>query len=300
MELLVAILVIFALMGLLIVGARHVRKLARSSADRAAVTSLKQAVTQFKSSVGFLPPLVKDQQPLVSGRPSIYSPQVQADGVALREDPDFHDVNVLPDMRFSLYSIPYYLIGGLEAPGAANLPLDGVAGPGFMTPKRDGTFERSGKKFDSFFDLGKSGKTLFQADATNGRVVLRDANEVAFRYYRWLRGDPPGGPVTNPPNAPPLNVPDIFVTDPAKVVDPEFRGADYAIVGAGPNGVFGDEADLSRWVPSWPAPGHPQAMSWDQLASKVGVSGDVNDANIKIKIRNAARADNIVEVGSEK
>jgi type II secretory pathway pseudopilin PulG len=297
MEILVSILVIFTLMGLLIVGARHVRKLARSSADRAAVTSLKQAVVQFRTTTGFLPPLVKDQTPLNTGRPSIYVASVPADGTALRLAPDFNTATPgAPDLRFSLYSIPYYVIGALDVPGPApnpnNLPIDGVAGPGFLMPKRDGTFERAGRKFESFFDLGKSGKSLFAADAPNGRVVLRDANEVAFRYYRWLRGDAPN---TGPTTPPPLNVPGIFITDlgPPKVIDPEFRSADFAIVGAGPNGVFGDEADLPAW--------HPQQLSWDALASKAGVSGSPQgNAPLQAKVRDAARADNIVEVGSEK
>src|SRR5262245_17090510 len=63
MEVLVAILIIFLLMGLLIVGVHHVRKAAKGGRDRVQATSLKNAVSMFTTEFKFLPPLVKDFDP---------------------------------------------------------------------------------------------------------------------------------------------------------------------------------------------------------------------------------------------
>ncbi len=311
MEILVAILIIFLLMGLLLVGIRHVRKLGKGAGDRAVATALNIAVTQFRTEFGFLPPLVKDydtvQSPagpiaqLSSGKkvPKVYSASVTADATFLRTStPPLAEGLPQPivDVRFSVYSLPYYCIGGLEVMESASVPptpIDGVAGPGFLTPKRDGSFERAGRRFESFFDLSKNGKALFSPDAAAGRVVVRDAQEVPVRYYRWLRGNVSNGQVNKPDDC---NVP-ILLGRASE--SPDLRSAEYAIVCAGPDGVFGDEADIKDLLtgPIQAAYG----MTWSDLASKVGLpTPDTNDLNALQRVRDTARKDNIIYVGAAK
>lgn len=307
MELLVAILVIFALIGLLIVGIRAVRKSGRGAGDAALVNSLNLAVSNFNREFGFLPPLVKDLQtavPLrtVSGRriPSIYSASVSQDAVFLRTCPPLAAIGApqsLYDERFSLVSLPYYVIGALEVEGVAGegKPIDGVAGPGFFTPKRDGSFERAGRRFDAFFDLSKNGKALYSTDAAAGRVVLRDANEIPVRYYRWLQGDPN---TTLIADAEDCNVP--FILGRASD-DTALRSAAYAIVAAGPDGVFGDEADIADPANSAPQPLLDAfRLTWGELANKVGLPDPGSDLNLQQKVRDKARSDNVFAVGGGK
>jgi hypothetical protein len=282
MELLVVILIIFLLMGLLIVGVRYARSFAKGTSDAQAVNATKIAVSQFNTEFKFFPPLVKDQRPLTPGNlPNVYSTSSAGDAAALRgstQDPNL--------VRFSIYSLAYYIVGDLEVSTTPNsgTPVDGVPGPGFMTPKRDGSFEKSGRRFDPFYDVSKNAAALFSPDAAAGKVVLRDSHEVALRYYRWLHGNPANNNLVVDP-VKDLNIPWIV----GDASDPTLRSAEYAVVAAGPNGVYGDEAEL----PSW----HPQSMTWAQMQAKVGVSGDSNDPVIRQKIKDAARADNIVGVG---
>lgn len=304
MELLVAILVIFALIGLLIVGVRAVRKSGRGAGDTALVNSLNLAVSNFNREFGFLPPLVKDFEsagPLrtVSGRrvPWVYSVSNAQDAQVLRSSQSPAAPGTpqsLYDIRFSLLSLPYYVIGALEVEGVSGegRPIDGVAGPGFLTPKRDGSFERSGRKFESFFDLSRNAKALYSSDAAAGRVVLRDANEVPVRYYRWLQGNPSTTLVASVNDC---NVPLILgrASD-----DASLRSAVFAIVAAGPDGVFGDEADIAD--PSSAAPpllASTFGMTWGELANKVGLPDPGNDPNLRQKVRDKARSDNVIAAG---
>jgi len=193
----------------------------------------------------------------------------------------------LTDPRFSVYSLSYYLYGTLgKAEAAASAPpIDGVDGTGFCSVKRDGSFEKQGRKFTPFYDPRRSDAVFEQSPAGQGRIELRDSHHVAFRYYRWV-GDKgmPNGPLN--PTIPQLKIPEM-VGDPQSNAD--IRSASWAIVGAGPNGVFGDEDLL-------PA-SHPQYRKFDDLASAVGLSGNAADSAFVDKVRKAAAADNIVEVG---
>lgn len=302
MELLVAILIIFVLMGLLIVGIRHVRALAKGERDAQVVRSLKMAVDNFKAEVGFLPPLVKDFS-------ATNGPTYTNAGRNLINVYDITNANDAKDLRgqaatqpsqfdkrFSLSTIPYYLIGALEVESAAGSgkPIDGVAGLGFYKPRSDGLFEKSGRKFDPFYDGSKNAKAIYTIDAAAGRIVLRDALGVPIRYYRWLRGDPAQS-ASQSANV--YNVPEI-VGNPAESID--LRSADYAVVAAGPDGVFGDEAEINQASIDPALKKELNAMTWTDLASRVKVGGDpTNDPVLQGKVRAAARADNIVQVGAK-
>lgn len=307
-ELLAGILIIFLLMGLLIAGIRYMSGTARSAADTGTVTALKNGVSVFKQEFGFLPPLVKDgvvapgsPGPLITGpqgemRPAVFSPTVPVELTFLRTTVPL--VSVLPsqgnpgteptapDLRFSLYSLPHYLMGVLDQArsGTSTLAIDGVGGPRFKAVKRDGGFEKAGRDFNPFFDVSRNARAIFETEPGTGKFELRDIRGVAFRYYRWLHDD--GAPPAGNPNDH-FNIPEI-VGDASLAENVELRSAEYAIVGAGPNGAFGDEALL----PS----GHPQRLTWDELGSKVGISFS-NTLEIKAKIIRAAVADNVVEVG---
>jgi type II secretory pathway pseudopilin PulG len=276
-ELLVSILVIFLLMALIIGGIRMAGKFARSTADAATVEALGQGLKQFKQQFGFVPPLVKDgyatgfpQGPLNTGGTQVlvYSVAVPAELAFLR--PATQVVMPTADPRFSLYSIPYYILGALD--------IDGLPGPGMRTPKRDGSFEKSGQTFSPFFDVGKNARAMFETQPGTGRIELRDNKGVAYRYYRWR-------PLENVVRGRDLNIPWVL-GDPEN--NPDFdarlKNAECAIVAAGANGVFGDEDTLRSL-------NHPQALSDDQFREKLGISGS---GPITPDERKIAMADNII------
>jgi hypothetical protein len=219
-----------------------------------------------------------------------------------------------PDRRYSEQSLAVYLAGALGAPlgGAApaGLPIDGAGGLGFYKPSSDGTFEipddvlrgsasatrRVGKVYEPLVNLAKASPKLFTDPADPTKVELRDVRHVVVRYYRWLPGKPAvaGNPVDDwndqnlpysvgrdpsraPFNTPPLNA---FKTPPARDLSksPELRTATWAVVAAGPNGVFGDEpvSEISR---------------------ALGLSNDGSPEG-EVRLRSLAAEDNAVEVGS--
>jgi type II secretory pathway pseudopilin PulG len=299
-ELVVVIAAIFLLMALLMVAVHHAIGFTRSSSDRAAVAGLKQGVEQFKQAFGFPPPLVKDgipptfpgQGPISNFKPVVYqlsnNPDVtRLSGVYPIFIPDPPAPPPPPpngtDPRFSIYALSYYVLGALDK------NVDGQDGPGFCAVKRDGSFEKSGRKFGPFFDP-RRGDAVYEehvsgTDGPAGRIQLRDSHGVAFRYYFWLSTLTAMGTLSNTPTTDDLRIPEL-VGDPTK--NPDLRNAEYAIVGAGPNGLFGDEDLL-------PA-AHPQHLTLDQMGSKVGITYDNTPAGAD-KIRKACAADNIVEVG---
>ncbi len=280
-ELMVVFLIILTLIGLTIGGIRFARSATKATADRADAKSLKDAVLNFQREMGFFPPLVADfgdppgaGTPLVNTptgpQPLVFSVSNPQDLAFLRTSPPA----AIADLRFSLYTLPYYVIGALD--------FDGQAGPGFRAPRRDGSFNTAGRVFAPFFDISRRPTAVFATDATNGRVVLRDRNGVAYRYYHWEHGDRLTGQMTGVAT---LNVP-LILGDPTD--NPELSAATYAIVGAGPNGLFGNEDQL--------LPGHPQHLDIAVMAQMLGISGDPQDPNVQAKIRSVAISDNIVEL----
>jgi len=339
-EILISILIISLLLALAVVSYRAATLNAKSAADRAAVNSLRIAVENFRREFGFLPPLVDDFDPVqqITG-----SPDDPADGFAapnLRQISANTDVEVLrgeypggntsePSSQYSLYSLPYYIIGALDR------DVDGVDGPGFVKPLRRGAFDLVGLSlssgyqsqtdletgnasvggnldtYGSFFDAQRGGFEVFRdKESAPDLVEIRDRKGVAVRYYRWLPDveDPAefglseddtsdlqtadSDQINDDPTSPDYLTEGVdgglraYLNTPWMVGDPEtnteVRSASYAIVAAGPNGVFGDESieEIAR------------ALSLD--SARLNQSG--NEA-----ARNAARMeaamDNIVEVG---
>lgn len=294
LEVLASVFVIILLIGLLIVGLNRAVQFAKRSGERQALTTMVVAISAFKSEYGFTPPLVKDVEIVRSanGRRiiSVYQPSNEADRLFLRSpqnDYEPNDANPYADTRFSELSLGFYLAGACDEPVRLNappggsdviVPVDGVAGLGFLRPNADGSFDLPasyyaapnpsnpdpqerrlvGSKSQSLLDL--SGKSLrLEQSLNNVRQPLRlvDARGVPYRYYKWIQGKPsPSAPNTLivegvfDYNIPPLVG---FTSDPAinpnLRIAPEFsleegvklRNATWAIVGAGPNGVFGDE-----------------------------------------------------------
>lgn len=267
-ELGVSILVIAILIGLLLVGLNQLSRSAQSGAERANVVAMRMAVESFKNDFGFAPPLVKDglvypggtagsPPPLGAGFVNVYRTDVPADVLFLQgEGPD-------PDLRFSVYSLSYYLVGVLDA------DVDGKDGPGFRDPLRDGSFRRVGGRItDPLFDVAGRGERLVEVDKVEGRYELRDRSGVSYRYYRWLPVErTPGMTVTDLRRVPSL------LGDPAQNI--ALRDAEWAIVAAGPNRVFGDAATETE----------------QSVREQLGMGMDLG------KLFEDARSDNIVEVG---
>ncbi len=281
MELMFVLLLIFVLLGILLIGMTHAFRAAKGSADTQAAAALKTSVEQFRQQFGFFPPLVRDEGhpfppgPLEAGgiNPAVYSASTPAHAAFLR-----HTGAPTPDLRFSRHSLPYYLLGVLAE------AQDGKAGPGFREPGRDGSFKKTGRVFDPFFDTSRTRGAIFARDPAEGQFELRDRTGSPYRYYRWLRGNPAQASASNPDGVvtlADLNVP-AMVGDPAE--NPALRSAEYAIVGAGPNGLFGDEDELP--------PTHPDFLDIQGMQLRLGLSGASAP-----QVKRAAREDNVVEVG---
>lgn len=214
------------------------------------------------------------------------------------------------DPRFSTASLTFYLVGVADkkiTTGNTDTPVDGVRGPGFLRPRTDGTFEvpesakakitsggggappstRTGETFGPFIDTDKGQLKMVR---TGDRYELMDDKGVPYRYYRWEKGNATTGAVTKFSE---MNIPWLLVqvltpegyrsldVDDAKRKEPEcanrlieINSASYALMSAGPNGLFGDEpiADIQTKLP--------------------GVSGLDDEA-----VRRRAFDDNVVEVG---
>ncbi len=72
-EVLVTVMVVFLLVGLLIAGLSLAGQGSRRAAEEQGVSSLDLAVQQFRSDHGFLPPLVRDDVPVVGSNVAVYS-----------------------------------------------------------------------------------------------------------------------------------------------------------------------------------------------------------------------------------
>jgi hypothetical protein len=315
-EIMFSLLVIFLLMGMIIVGVRHVWKKAKETGERAAVVALKQGADKFKEQFGILVPLVWDNIPGLNYRVRFPQGPVSPTGTNVAKSPVVYLVSENaaqqaredsflrnqprlangPDLRFSVYSLPYYLIGALGK------DVDGVDGPGFLEVNRDGSFkvpewmwsgnagtrpQKLPRKFDSFFDARGGSRTVRYIDPTQWRVELQDGEGEPYRYYRWIRGN---NSIAGQPDSivtlDDLNVP-FVVGDPAE--NPKLRDADYAIVSAGPNDLYGDEDKYPTTSPWY--------MSLTDMAVKLGIGGSPSDAGFDVKVHEAARQDNVVEVG---
>jgi type II secretory pathway pseudopilin PulG len=315
-ELLLMILIVAILIGLLTVGMRHALAVARGAAGKQDVASLKIAVESFRNDFGFPPPLVKDGYPGTPGSPSEplraigtrTSPWTYQSGLSGQPERD-DDREYLQqdsgedDYRFSNYSLAYYLIGALGK------DIDGQEGPGSHKPLRDGSFDRmTNDTYPARYETkgGQLASKPWPSDGpqTYGRWEIQDRNGVAYRYYRWepFPSDDSGYDDAHPLAE--LRVPRLF-GDAAFDEDPdyspaqerqEFRDAGYAIVAAGADGVFGDISD-SYGYEEGVNEVYPTLESLSSVLEGLGRRFSGSDEEIKTQAENAARADNIVEVG---
>lgn len=264
-EILFSIGILFLLMGLLFVGFNAARNFAKRTASTQTVSTLKTGIALFQNEFGFLPPLVKDDirgdGPLTGLNSNtqrrsviVYSVSNSDDLLALQGRPTQRGLR-----QFSEYSLAFYLMGALDE------DVDGFNGPGAYEPARDGTFRTGGRRIDPMVDLNQGNGGLNWIDRDEGRVVLRDRSGTNIRYYRWEAED-------TIDETSDLNVPPV-VGDPS--VNIELRGAKYAIVLAGPNGLFGDE---------------PVSLIQEKLGLPI-------DPRASASAKAQAQSDNIVGVG---
>lgn len=296
-EVIFTILLIAILLSITLVGIQAASRSAQRSADQQAVLALKTAVESFKQEFGFVPPLVKGAVPPGTEEPfdpdtnriNIYNPSDPNDLNFLRgrsgpgSDDSVDEDNVI--YRYSLQSLPYYLAGALGA------DADGLAGPGFREPRRDGSFSTSGQTYPSFVDASKRSLQLWQSPESDRQFVLefRDRNGLPIRYYRWVKE--PDAAVRKD-GLRQLNIPKILGDasndgnpniSPADA-DPSLRDAEYAIVAAGPNRAFGDVR----------GPGSSEGTeSIDDVRDAI----DASAARADLSVEQEARKDNIVETG---
>ncbi len=320
-EMLVVLLMLAILAGLIVVAGRHSFGLARDAVTKQTLAGMKMGIEQFTKDHGFAPPLVMDRAVAgASTRPGYpfylnnsltpARPQMSAFNFSLANtnaaDRDYlrgwnggtrlsADVLGAPqDRRYSTYSLGVYLAGRGEVEYGAATPkevLDGTPGPGNLEPSADGSFAakvqgRTGRKYEPRFDdkqSGQSGFSIVDVDAGAGKVEIQEKKKgVAIRYYRWLPGkqglntvqmSQVAGGATDPTL---FNVPSLF----ASVASAQ--GAVWALVAAGPDGVFGDVAgEMSS------------AADRLNVANAMSVSSAWDEGQLMRK----AREDNVVEVG---
>jgi len=204
----------------------------------------------------------------------------------------------LQDPRYSKFALPIFL-GGLLSEDA-----DGVSGPGMrLTYTNRGGWSLGGQSqvreplfamanergvqtsyvsIDERREHGDTGLQPGDEDADPDRTAYVNAQGVAIRYYRWVQSDPAATQGANQGTLGFLNLP-LVLRDPEDWDDPdepgpristELRSATYALVSAGPNGVFGIE---------------PIGL----LRERLGTGGNVAEE----VVRHEAWADNVVRLG---
>ncbi|MEZ6242932.1 MAG: type II secretion system protein [Phycisphaerales bacterium] len=217
------------------------------------------------------------------------------------------------DPRYSKFALAYYLAGalpefvdGIEGEGMLEpLTSGGFRGVGAVVG-------RGRDRFPSYVDTTSPSTSIedtyieeSEADEHNGtnpsvsdnknrfRLAVTDRAGRAYRYYRWEQGNTGNLALGDPlvKSTADMNIPaalldpelrqqfldDATTTADLTGGDAELRGAKYAIVGAGPNGVFGTE-DLQY------------------IADKLGRSLPTTPEG-KVGMRREAWADNVMEVG---
>jgi prepilin-type N-terminal cleavage/methylation domain-containing protein len=242
--------------------------------------------------------------------------------------------NPWDDSRYSKHSLAIYLAGslgssvdGIDAAGMNRPKADGsFFGVGSEAATSRDRFEayldptstsiRGVANYVERLEFGEHGRTAPWSDdaglntartARRFSPALSDRYGRAYRYYRWesgrrasLAANPSERGVIATPadlNIPAVLADSVLVAKQAGLVgldanDPsqpelvdvtagnaKLRGATWAIVGAGPNGLFGNE-EIS------------------EIADAFGESSAGMSALEQARLRERARADNIVEVGS--
>lgn len=296
-EVIFSILIISILIAISIVGIQAASRAAQASADKQAVIALKVGVDSFKQEFGFLPPLVKGEVPPGSEEPyipadkriNVYSPSVPADLNFLRGRSGPGDGATITDdsrFRFSLQALPYYLGGVLDD------EADGVEGPGYRAPRRDGSFAISGPSYQPFVDTSKKSLRAWpSADSSRPyHVEFRDRNGIPIRYYRWVK-ESDAEIAKSGLRA--LNIPKILGEpaadgnenlSPADDI-PALRDSEYAIIAAGPNRAFGDLKI-----------GSEKGTGTESITDVRRILG-ASASKAELAVEQEARKDNLVETG---
>ncbi len=307
-QMLVALGILATLAGLLLAAMSVMKRTVARGATTQLISGISAGVTGFATSFDFAPPLVRD---LAKTNPAtIEFVKVDSVDVAIiavytpSRDADFlrgSTLNVTgtnplgaggsaDDRRYSLNTLGVYLAGALNQARRADqpdVPIDLVAGPGIGRPSLTGTFDKG--TYGPYVDAGgKSLKLSINNDPKMPTVELHDGNDVPIRFYRWLKNktvkswDDLNLPamVVGPDYAlfsPKLTPTASMRTDP----NPSVTGANWAVVMAGPNRVFGDE---------------PIADVVKALQTYGGMSVDASMSESVLRAR--AWSDNLVEVGN--
>ncbi len=309
-EIMFAVLILALLLSLLIVGVRRASRTVKDTVDRQTVHAIAMAVSDFKKEFKFNPPMVQEMPGtagmlrLVRMAPTgavnqilVYDLGRPADLVALQGAATPDPTNPFGDeLRYSTSSLAIYLAGAFEVPYSSTatfIPMDGVKGPGFYEPRRDGTFKvpveltsssanasKRGTPHAPLVQLGGSAPRLIIRDTEAKELALVDRNGTPIRYYRW---EPKVS--ATPDLLADLRVPPMVGRDPTGfpingtrsdrdlTANTQLRSAKFAIVAAGNNKLFGDETIAEL---------------------KLGLA---NNADSDDELRRLAEEDNIVEVG---
>jgi competence protein ComGC len=268
--------------------------------------------------------------------PAVYSPAFSRDLAVLRgEDDEFPRFSTY-SLAYYLVGALDASVDGVDGPGFVEVRRGGNFAPVLAPdslPGQGGEVElarRGPKKYEPLFDTDRGSVELY-IDTANRltlsdgsgtlsrerivyRAEIRDRRATALRYYRWYSdeiklADIPGGLNAYTDTASDfsgsvsgliayLNIPKIVLDSYGDPLSPDFevpievRGATYAVVGAGPNRLFGDHIDESLLS--------SDVALQKQYAEGLGLSVSRldSDADYRQKAIEAARADNIVEVGS--
>jgi prepilin-type N-terminal cleavage/methylation domain-containing protein len=272
-ELMVVMGVIALLASIVLLALSKIRKTGDITAERAMVVALKNGILKFQSDFGMPVPLVVDTpggtfanapvelvgtegRIIVWPTLDLYDPTTVLNGSAAPAD----------YRRYSQYSLPYYVAGSCDE------IFDGVDGLGFTapSPKHDGTFSKRGRKYEPIVDptLQKTKSGQIRLSPRNPATGVTPANQLSrathvimdrwsdgtqantqpIRYYRWL---PDYWPQSNAALAGQVhywNVPiavggDLDPLNPPSSI--ELKSAEWAVVSAGPDRLFGDEAGLT-------------------------------------------------------
>lgn len=251
-ELSVVLAIIVLLISIVGFAARNAFLSARVAGERQACLALRLAVEQFKQQHGFLPPLLKDTGGTNSSSPinSKDDPVAFSSAELATLDANLANTSVSPLRdRYSVFSLTYYLAGATDA------KIDGVDGPGYTEPRRDGTFSKRGKQFPALYDINKDRSRLSRTNINapgnpldpalqDKTIWIKDRWNNPIRYYRWLptfydktTNPPPSGRQVG--DIKDDNIPK-FLGNSKDVA--QLRTAEFAIVSAGPDGLINESA----------------------------------------------------------
>lgn len=231
------VVIIIAVLGsILLVAVRSAMLNTRLKGEAQLLTNLQIQISHFKSTHGFVPPLVRDAMPVVNDEVRVWPKDDLSDEANL-------------DGLYSELSLPYYLLGALPK------EVDGVDGFGCTKPLPPverttgvwvGPFSRRGAKLDALADVTRD-RNRVRTDAPE-RVYLLDRWNRPIRYYRWENEYHASGNLKGeierfniPSDLWPQEVRDGPGSDADKAAAaslqiPQLKSASYAILSLGPDG----------------------------------------------------------------